>query len=55
MFGDGPLTLYIIENSENTLMYMTVLIDGALGLHSHYTYMYINGLWAIKFRKTWLF
>lgn len=32
-------------------MYMTVLIDGALGLHSHYMYMYINGLWAIKFRK----
>lgn len=54
MFGDGPLTLYLIENSENTL-YVHVLSDGALGLHALYTYMYINGPLAIKIRKTWLF
>lgn len=55
MFGDGPLTLYLIENSENTL-YVHVLSDGALGLHAlSLHYMYINGPLAIKIRKTWLF
>lgn len=45
MFGDGPLTLYLIENSENTL-YVHVLSDGALGLHALSLHVHVYK-WAV--------